>query len=332
MAVKQEPPHCNTGVLSTNHNSMKARVDWISCTFFDEVKFANEIIQILGLCEHEFELKNGILGYNYMLDNGYIKILYEAVEVEAEQGGLHLIISGKGCRYLENHSRELDVIVARLIDYNVKFTRFDVCVDDYSIMLSQDFLLKKAMNGEISSSMKYYSCRFDGFIVDGKKKGITIYFGSASSKAKITIYDKKEELQSKGEKVEHEIIRYEVSLKKERADITARLFLQMKTGRLVKSLLHKYIEVKNKGKDENKSRWNTNRDWLKFLGQVDNLILTTGQAPRDIEKIENWLNKQVSRNLAVMFSYHEGDLEKLMQLIQEGQHKFTNEDMRIISG
>lgn len=275
----------------------------------------NSIIEILGMTEKDFiQSEKGMLGYKQMLvgADGGIKILYEG----NENMGNHVIISGAGCRYLET-IQDLIPFIHTVNYYNTKFTRIDLALDDKKGIITMKKLKKHLNNGWTKSRFKTYDILERRKLIDGNIKGNTIYIGTRKSRIYLRIYDKALEQGELGT-----WIRYELEIKKERAEMLSKIIDIENTGKLFCGILNNYITFLEPHKtDTNKSRWETLKEWEKLIGNAEKISLTNAPKIKDIEDTKNWIERQVSTSLALLMVHYEGDTGPLISIINQGYNK-----------
>ena len=164
-------------------------------------------------------------------------------------------------------------------------------------------------------------------------KGQTLYFGSGSSRINIRFYDKLAQKLDAGCSEEVEGLNFwnrtEIELKDERAQKVAWMIAEdVEIGKVVCGVLKHYIRFVDPGKSKNKSRWKTARFWDKFLGDVEALKLTDQPKERTIEDKINWVSRQVSRTLALL--YWAEDEQFVWNFFEEGEAKFRESDLEML--
>lgn len=305
------PPHCNTGVQSTLDIGLRVLVDWVQCTVKKEVE-AQEIVEMLGLKMNDFVETSGLYSYNKCLYSDGIFILFDGTD----EMGVHVQFSGHGCRvYEEKKQKTWGALFGELLlNYDAKFSRIDIAIDDFWGYFTISQVINKIKRGEVVSKFKNAKGIVNWKLENGREKGKTIYFGSASSQIQIRMYEKNYERLEKGKEVNVNFWnRTEIQLRDKRADTVANLiasdFFAEKmngtseeeiVGKYAKGILKNYLRFVNKGKDTNKSRWNTCRWWHRFLGDVEKLKLAEQAPDRSVEKTKEWIIKQVAPSLAVL--------------------------------
>lgn len=329
-------PYCNTGAQRTEENGLRACVDWVQVTL-KIVTPEQLILDILGLNPEEFyEAENGQYGYRRAKRFGNIAVFYDG----REDMGIHLQISGQGCREYESLERKTwKQLFYDLVCYKAQFTRLDVAVDDFEGYFKISSLIRKIKGQELISKFKTATRIEKIDIESGESKGNTIYYGSESSRIQIRMYEKDKEREGKGHELEKDLKcwnRTEIQARNERAQKIAELILLNEEGsevigEIVTGILKNYLRfvVKDK-KDSNRRRWKTAPFWDKFLGNVEKLRLTNISPDRTVQRTYDWIDKQVAPSLAVLFHAFEGDMDVLKRFILEGSERLTEKEHDMI--
>lgn len=309
-----KPPFCNTGAGNTGLPPLRACVDWFQVTFILEKKCLF-IFDLLNLKKDYFLESNGQYGYKKSYNNNGISIMYDG----SESMGVHLQLSGKGCRYLENHSEGFDWFdffkkIDSFEEYNI--SRIDIALDDFNRLLDINFLRKKIKKGECRSRFELSRNMETVRLSNGESLGTTLYFGQPTSRLQIRFYEKSHEMTNKGfyHGFDH-WNRYELQLRKQRALNMFGLLLesdQKKFADTVKGILSYYITFTNRNEQKNKSRWPVYKKWEKFIGEVEKIKLTKSEAEKDIFDAVDWIFKQVSPTLAMITKSGIIDIEEIL--------------------
>ncbi|ODA38729.1 hypothetical protein DSBG_4500 [Desulfosporosinus sp. BG] len=146
------------------------------------------------------------------------------------------------------------------------------------------------------------------------------------SKAKLSHKERQEnkhtrEEQYRNERLEHkkQWLRTEIQSRDERSDAIAEYIqADIKMGEVVFGVLKNYLNfVDPSNTDTNKSRWEISPFWQKFLGNIEELKLTTEKIQNTIKRIKNWIIKQVAPSLALlsMDKNLKVNLEELVEII-----------------
>ena len=332
-----EPPLANRGAQSTRENSLSACVDWLSVTFLDEQN-PEECIDVFGLDPGLFvEVKKGRYGYRKMIQYNNISVLFDG----REDMGIHVELSGQGCRYFEQESEicwnELFVRLVTDYKHKVNIKRLDLAIDDTIGYFKITQAINNVKRGNCVSLFRKARRISNLDIQQGGEFGHTLYFGSPSSKLMFRFYDKFEEMKAKKKVVSDDIEiwnRIEVSLQNERAESVVQILAEetLQVGEIVKGLLKHYIKFKSKSKaDKNIYRWPLTPWYKKFLDDVEPLRITTKSPDRSIQKIYSWINKSVIKSFAMLAITFNDNLEGMLNdFLADGQDKLTPTDWLII--
>jgi phage replication initiation protein len=335
MVSEKCPRPRNTGAQNPSKSGLRACVDWVQATFkiFGSELIDEFIFSVLGLDPADFREVNGEHGYQKCkrLDN--IAIYYDG----AAGMGVHLKMSGQGCRLYEALSRDKkpwSVLLGMFLDMEANFTRLDGAIDDFDGYFKIDQVVRKIKKGELVSKFKQARSMESIEIKTGDSKGTTIYFGSAKSRIQIRMYEKNLERENAGHELEEGITcwnRTEVQARDERAQAIAEVIAEDgDIGKVVSGILKHYLRFVVKGKDKKRSRWGTAPFWERFLGDVEALKLTEKAPDRTIEKTKAWLEKQVAPSLAALIKAYDGETEMIYQMIKDGNKRLKNKDLEMI--
>lgn len=325
------PPSGNTGAQNTYRDGLRALVDWVSATFSDSTP-PETLADVLGLPFTLFvQMDKGHFGYRKQYRFGHIAIYYDG-----NPGmGIHLELSGQGCREFEKLSRTGWHYLFQYVRLHGHFTRLDVAIDDFKGYFTIGRIVDYVRKGLCSSKFKTAITMESNKIADGSTKGQTVYFGSPTSRIKVRFYDKYNERLQAGKEIEDDITvwnRTEIELRDVRADLMADEILNSEhLGDNITGVLKNYISFKQRGTDSNKSRWKDAKWWQEFLGDVEKLKLTHVAPDRTVTRIKNWIDKQTPRSLAILFRALGEDYYYIQTLIEKGLEQITDEDESIIT-
>lgn len=328
ISVKFVPPVSNRGAQNTCKEGLRVLVDWVAVTV--KSLSPEELISVMGLDRQDFvELDYGYSGYRRSLCCGNIRIFFDG----REDMGIHLQMSGQGCREYEGKEgfRGWQVFFLCLLDLGGKFTRLDLAIDDFRGYFTLDMIYQKASMGQVASRFKN-AVRYEKLdLLDGSKKGYTLYFGHETSRIRIRFYDKYLECLAKGEILEGIDFwnRTELELRKERACKAAEMLAFTEDGgKVVMGVLKQYLRFLVPGKDSNKSRWKTEPFWERFLGDVEGVRLAEDPQERTIEKVVSWIDRQVAPSLLMVAEAE--SVEFLVELIQRAVERLKPEHVSMI--
>ncbi|MCM6845057.1 replication initiation factor domain-containing protein [Latilactobacillus curvatus] len=325
-----QTPYSNTGSSCTDSPRLTSCVDWFSVTFKDVVDW-HEICAILQLDFSDFiEMENGLNGYKSGVKFGDILILFDGTD----SMGIHLQMSGQGCRQYESHFTDYNWsdLFAMIMNYDYNVSRLDLAIDDFIGLLNLTTLSNKARKGHVVSTLSHLVDIEKIRLSDGVSKGRTLYFGSG--KLKIRFYDKKQEREAKGYDLVDDVDvwqRYELQLRSEKATAAMKVLAydNYELGEFIRGIYKATINFKvpNVG-DSNKRRWTNCKWWDDFLGQVD-AIQFTQQAPEPtILKSKLWVDRQVTGTLAMLNNAFNNELIT-RYFVKKGQDKLTEEQNQL---
>jgi len=334
MEYTVDSPYSSTGVENTCKNSLIGVIDWLSVTFLQFKKW-EEVAEIIGI-EKEFFLveERGFNGYRKTAVFGNIKILFEGAN---ENMGIHLNISGQGCREYEqyfNCALDWSKTFQEFMFHQINITRLDVAIDDYK----KYFTLKKIMGcvskGHLTSRFKS-GINFQEYLLqDGSTLGQTIYFGT--SDVKFRFYDKLKERKSRNAVFLEDCKfwqRYEIQLRGDRA-FNACMILsrnEMKLGEFVLGVFKNYINFKIPSEDTNKARWDNAKWWDKFLQDVEKIPLTQISPEPTIPKTKTWIENQVTSGFVTLLKAFDDEKLVFEYLKKMGNEKTTEKHEKMLS-
>lgn len=367
-SVVYEPPYTNRGAQNTLDTHLTACVDWFSCTFH-EVNSLYEVIRILGLQGNETDFKDlprGNYGYKSISVYQGIKIMYNG----AANMGIHVEMSGSACRTFEKYSNlewkdlfwrvtqknnfdpkiiyphegySKENITSDNFSFVANITRLDLALDDYRGYFKIPNLIKYLRNGQVTSLFRIAKRINNIVIATGEEIGYTLYFGKPTSRIQVRFYEKNIEQQMKGKEIPEgaEIWnRTEIQARDERAHAFAELIAttNIPMGMIICGTLKNYIAFRRKGyvngkksNDTNKSRWDLADFWIKFLSDAEKVRLTTKPLPVTIERKYSWIDKAVTKTLAMLsFAFPEDSSYMIENFVKEGYEKIEDADWDLI--
>lgn len=315
--------------------SLRACVDWAQATF-KIVQEPQKIIELIGLDPDDFnDLDHGLYGYSRQLRMGNISVMYAG----SPDMGIHVQMTGQGCREFEAQSKlSWKDFILKCFEFDANFTRLDIAIDDIAyegdkLYFTLPMLIRKLKDGEVRSRFKKARYITTVRIDDGEEIGSTLYFGQQSSDIQIRFYEKNFERLAAGKELEKKLIgwnRTEIQTRRDRANAMALYILnEDQIGEIAAGVLRNYISFCVKDKDINKSRWKVCKWWDRFLGDVEPLKLTLIAPDKTIERTMAWLNNSVAPSLAMVFTALDGDLDKIKELIINGQERMTKEQIQL---
>lgn len=229
---------------------------------------------------------------------------------QAADMGIHIEMTGQGCRHFEEVcSSDWVQFFTLLNGLDVRYSRLDIALDDYEGMLDFGMIEHKVKAGEVISLSRKRDItesvevsQQEKFDNNGHSKGKTIYFGTRSSSIYIRFYDKKKEQEGKGKEVEADLWqRYEIVLKKEKAeDFISRYRSGEQFEKLYLGVLSGAIRFVDRGEDTNKARWDVSRFWQEFLKDAEVIKLQSHKVTPGIDKTIDWIESSVLGSIKLL--------------------------------
>jgi phage replication initiation protein len=355
-------PLCNTGAVNTQGVAPSVIVDWLTFVILDEqprisiIKRAKKgakkgrsaspvgfrwseqaarFRDSFGAEGDWSEKSSGALGYRRSMRNGGITIFYD----HAEAGrGVCVAVSGKGCRQLEEQGYVrtwagwVNLLSRLTSTAGVHLTRLDVAYDDRAGLLDMARISEYVQTGRVVSRFKSaYTIQKTALDpAAAQARGLTVNFGSRSSRVMARFYDKAAEQDVAGHWV-----RCEVEAKDERAQELARLLADCpggEEGAVVAGVLRNYISFRETdATDSNRSRWEEAGWWLAFVGAVARVRLSVGLPVRTWEKTRAWVEAQVAPALAVLYDGAASGKDLLAELVQDGRRRWKSHHRRLVT-
>lgn len=327
------PPYCNTGVENTSGFGLNACIDWLQVTFKNEI-LLTKILDLIGMQRKDFFQSSGMYGYSKGLYHEGITILYRA---HSNEMGIHLQISGTGCRILEQREGFNWVdFLKRINEYSenegieINISRLDIALDDRQGIFSIQEVIRKVKRGELTSRFKK-AIRIETIDIEtGASEGNTIYFGRATSDIRIRMYEKNYEIKYKYKDAnidENEVWnRVELQLRNDRATNMFKILVHKQDhdfAKEVKGVLMTYLQFRTRSKDSNKARWPIWRKWERFIGEVEKIKLTSSEPEKNLISSYLHVEKQYS---ALLAAFERAGLSVDL-LLQAGEEKLSEKHL-----
>ena len=302
-------------MLSLSETSMHEVVDYVLCMNLEDFT----------------QLPSGRNGYLYQKKwvCGNLFVLYGA---EPRQG-IHVILSGKGCRAYNTAVGSLMDLARNVMDFGGKITRCDFAVDDErSKYFTVSDVLHRFQNNEVVT--RWHAVNVDFKINHAQvTEKECLYFGSMKSDCFLRIYNKTLEQMVQDNAKRDDFVkadrsnmwtRWEFVLRRENAHNAIVQYINgMELGKLFAGIMANYFRiVKNDGFDSNKRRWEVDSKWLEFMGAVEPLRLKVYKDKKDIESAKRWVKDQISPTLAAIMQFDDG-FEWLQQIIIAAQSRIS---------
>lgn len=255
-----------------DYNGMLASIDWLEFTAFN-LDFLYVVQDVLGLALTDFEdTGRGGGGYPKMsqANFGDIRILHGSQNPDVM--GIHVTISGKGCKALFARVLPSDLIT-NILDYGCKVTRIDLALDNIGDIYFYPFELevyidKKLVKSRWSKLEVVHSKNMHTAILEGD----TAYLGSRTSDLFCRVYDKTlERIANDDTEVPSNWVRWELVCKHDRAQAAAEQLVNsgFAIGDILAGVLSNYFSILEPNyNDSHRDRWALNERWAQFLGDV----------------------------------------------------------------
>lgn len=331
------------GISEPLTNGLIGCIDWLSWTFHINSDFTHKTaISFLGFDLSDFiEMPKGANGYRSMLTlNGHnIRILYDG----NENMGIHVDVSGSAIgellasweqsktistpfgkgMYFDSLDDTLLLDLLKALTPIATFTRVDLAIDDIGCKYySCDDIVHLIENRQLISKFRGYDNKVPRSIHDGTKLGHTVYLGSGQSEIKLRIYDKRlEQLQKHDTDCGYEWVRWELELKRQRANQAVILLITHKSlSEVCIGILSHYLRFIIPD-NENKSRCSTEPIWLEFINAMKRMPLYIRSAPKNIDDTKRWVDECVGASLCAIIEHDGGSLDFIYDNLPKWQMK-----------
>lgn len=246
--------------------------------------------------------------------------------------GVHVMISGAGCRQYEARQPLKKLLLfLTILDERVNFSRIDLAIDDRSDQL---ICFERIHQAAIARLFTSRWSKWDELnsrrSATGEYLGRTMYFGSQASDIFCRIYDKTLERRANADKpvgVPDHWTRLEVIYKKDRAKQLVYHIVDrhVPVGTAVRGTLNQYLRFVKcpSNPDQNKSRWPTAEWWTELLDGVGKLQLTIEKEKKSIDDMKDWLEQQIAPTMAAILTAKEGDMVWLHEILGKGAQRLS---------
>lgn len=267
-----------------NENELYISIDWLQFT----LKYTNfnTVLDFLNLTQTPYTIiDSAIFGYNKTY------VFFEKVKIMArydyllgeeklnEEMGFHVLLSGKGCREIEQKINFQDLFI-KLYNYGItggnkcNITRIDYAIDYFTkniIYIKK--LVRELKKGYVTSRFtKAY--QYEGIdINDGSTLGQTLYYGSPTSEIRFVFYDKLQERTDAGYQVKDYVNfweRCELRLRGNKSLESIKYLNEenFNIGQFLSGLIINYIQYRIPSSDSNKNRWPIADYWKLFTNNI----------------------------------------------------------------
>lgn len=256
--------------------------------------YDNDLVKVTGSMYGYFNM--------YMGKSGSIILSDERLDHH------HVILPG---RWLTEIGEPALAHLGWIINNDGKLTRLDIACDDSTEEPNPSTLLKYCNDGQLVTR---YRCR--NSLENHKENSVTNYFGSMKSARFIRVYDKTKE--TKGN---IKATRWEIVLRDEYAQQCALHILWSNLNKTFLSTLASLLDFRIPTSENRASRRKRMIWYQNFLGDIEKAQYTRYEPVLTLDRMEHWLQKQVSRTLATVLHYKHGDMTFIYDLIDKGKYK-----------
>lgn len=340
-----------TPAENTKQNSLRALVDWVTCSFQLDVT-PSELFHFLGVLnlsemEEVYGARYEFAGYDVTYQLGAIELM-----LDQKKNKWLLNMSGQACRQFEiSSSYDFVMLFGLLSNVNATYTRLDIAIDDFKGIYSVNTIRNAVYNKQCVTRLTEWGNGERGKIATGKDEMTmdNFYLGHSKSRYLLNVYDKKMERIARKKDLEKDEngkevetwTRTEVRFKYEYAEQFVDHIINdhNNLGYHLKSFLNAKIQFLTKTallKDNNKSRLckdtqNICKWWRTFLNGAGKLNLTVYKPDKTLLESKDWLYNQVSTTLAMLHLYKPDEFGELVQdLTKDGIEKMKKKHQKKI--
>lgn len=350
-------PTTNRGVQNTTGPNVRGffktenqyiLIDWIQCTIMNYTDTVFSLFRYLFNIAPQLIIKEPchLFGYDTSYSFKNIKILI--AEYREREGmnsmGIHLYVTGTGCRDIEDLNISYFDLFDKLRKLGASFTRLDVSIDSYDDRFyTMNRIQTCIKNGEVrtrfKNSIEFVKTKLD----NGENNGLTIWFGSRASNVQIVFYDKLKERQSQNYIISNDIdywTRLECRFRNEHATEVIQNFLkQSNFNDYLKGIITYNLDfVIFNPSDKNKSRWQQYSWWSDFIGSINRIKFQTVNVEKSITKSRRWINESVSRTNFKVFLSEIKDIsvdsissDFIFDVLTNGAKRLEDSDLQMIN-
>lgn len=338
-----KPPVTNRGVetpIGTDLPEIYMLFDWIQCTIFTENNVYKLFRDLFGIYYEDIsEEDKGIYFYTKTYSYKHIKILEN---ISRSDMGIHILLSGSGCRDLEDLGINYYFFFKKLASYGAKFTRIDISIDTFTSKYFDIVRINDCIvNNEVVSKFKNVVNFVKTNLGNSKNEGATLWFGSRSSDIQIVFYDKLKERKSNHVLVSDKIKfwnRLECRFRNNHADTMVHNFIN--SDDFVKyylGVVNNYISFceYNPNDLKHRYRWNLKPWWRDFVNNSNKIKLSNVNHEKSITSVQRWLDKSVSKSLFMLYLANyknsETSFDNYISTLKKGNSKLRHSDIAFIN-
>lgn len=311
------------------HNGLMVTIDFLEFTLFvdrsddaditgREIEAIEDVLQIDS--GQFFLLPSGMNGYPKRLKwtPTTLFVLYGA----GPRQGVHVTMSGNACRAYVSQIGSLLMLLQRIVELKGKVTRLDLAVDDLTTQYySVQDLIGCYEKHEIISRWKYMESQIKSHMESKTNVKECVYFGSMKSDCFLRVYNKSIEQAVREQKnieaiasIETYWTRWELVLKRDAAmSVVNMLHEHMLLGEIWCGIMANYFRLVESTKDTNRSRWETQKKWVQFVGAAAPLTIKMYPERKDITTLMTWVDSQITPSLAAIVKANKDGLLWLVE-------------------
>ncbi|UJS18624.1 MAG: replication initiation factor domain-containing protein [Candidatus Jettenia sp.] len=247
----------------------------------------------------------------------------------------HIDLNSQSLAYFSKGTIEgVMSILNKLYEFGGKLSRLDVAFDDRSGKIGLDGIIEaiwakdwvsKSYNFRVMESAKNSNSKID---VTGK----TVYIGSSKSSTLLRIYDKGLETGNGDSWV-----RYEIQYRDNNSNLAASKLIQSFQLGLLEfikvsiGLLRSVCDFREFNSNENSSRRVLLSWWSDIVNGAVKVTLGKVEIKHSMDKVMDWLEYQVSSNLALARKYYgSGFMNVVNYLTEVGESKFKQKHKMLL--
>lgn len=312
-------------------------IDWISFTFFmkdgEEEKYFNQYDAFRATHPvFEFMFDDMFLfernSSHYQLAYGFHENCAFFYDDSTIVKGFNVSIPGHAIEWFL-YSCDMDIIelFKYFSDNDIRLSRLDICLDDFSKKYRPSWYHDKLLNFEIKTRMK-----FSSFYSNNRGTGGTTFtLGKRNTEKYLRIYDK--DVESKGE---IDSVRYEIEIHRRVADRYMKYILQYGIAKCFSSLFGEFLQILSRpipsfaGVHLKETDYDADfRKWIETLvSRIDK------PKPIHYQVVDRLYRKRqyvLSCQHAIALLYHMGRLNLDEYVQQIKNWSLSSEDLRYIS-
>jgi len=220
----------------------------------------------------------------------------------------HIILPGRWLTEVGDKAIEL---LPWILKNSGKLSRIDIACDDFTEKPNPKTLREYCNEGQLVTRFRRRTS-----LESHSDNSITNYFGSMKSDRYLRVYDKTKETKGK-------IIatRWEIVMRDEYAQQCAQHIIETGVNKTFKGSLLSLMDFRIPTTQKRESR-RKKMDWyIDFIGNIEKAEYTRYEPTITLEKMEHWLQKQVSRTLANVLYCKKGDMGFIYDMIHKGSQQ-----------